>query len=107
MVLAEQDINVIYSRTKLLLVPSLWSEAYGLVTVEAQVRGIPVISTDKLGLPEANLGPRELVIPVRDRLHFDHARCLWFRGAKEIGDYTVSYPEDFDVVEKRKNYHVC
>merc|ERR1712080_755963 len=43
-------------------VPSLWSEAYGLVALEAQLRGIPVVSTAAYGLREANLLP-ELQVP--------------------------------------------
>jgi len=42
--------------------PSLWSEAFGLVALEAQLRGIPVVSTDAYGLREANLIP-ELRVP--------------------------------------------
>ncbi|CAK0845939.1 unnamed protein product [Prorocentrum cordatum] len=37
--------------------PSLWQEAFGLVAVEAQLRGIPVVSTDACGLSEANFLP--------------------------------------------------
>jgi len=41
---------------KVLIVPSLWLEAWGMVVVEAQLRGIPVISSDSGALPEAKLG---------------------------------------------------
>jgi glycosyltransferase involved in cell wall biosynthesis len=48
---------------KILLVPSLWLEAWGMVVVEAQLRGIPVISSDSGALPEAKLGIAP-IIPV-------------------------------------------
>jgi glycosyltransferase involved in cell wall biosynthesis len=48
---------------KLLLVPSLWFEAWGIVLVEAHLRGIPVISSTAGGLPEAMLG-LEHIVPV-------------------------------------------
>jgi glycosyltransferase involved in cell wall biosynthesis len=48
---------------KVLLVPSLWFEAWGIVLIEAHLRGIPVISADAGALPEAMLGLR-YVIPV-------------------------------------------
>lgn len=48
------DVDTLYRRTAVLLVPSLWSESFGLVAVEAQLRGIPVVSTDAAGLAEAN-----------------------------------------------------
>jgi glycosyltransferase involved in cell wall biosynthesis len=43
----------VYGRTKILLVPSLWEEAYGRVATEAQLSGIPVITSNRGGLPEA------------------------------------------------------
>eukprot|EP00930_Biecheleria_cincta_P033163 TRINITY_DN22975_c0_g2_i4.p1 TRINITY_DN22975_c0_g2~~TRINITY_DN22975_c0_g2_i4.p1 ORF type:complete len:784 (-),score=149.50 TRINITY_DN22975_c0_g2_i4:50-2401(-) len=49
------DVDAIYRRTSILIVPSIWSEAFGLVVVEAQLRGIPVVSTDAYGLKEANM----------------------------------------------------
>lgn len=56
------DVGAIYARTAVLLVPSVWCEAFGLVALEAQLRGIPVVSTDAYGLREANLVP-ELRVP--------------------------------------------
>ena len=47
-------VDDFYRRTKVLLVPSVWPEAYGLVATEAALRGIPVVSTDVGGVPEAN-----------------------------------------------------
>ena len=51
-----EDVDDVYSRTRVLLVPSLFEEALGLVAIEAMLRGIPVISSDVGGLPEAKLG---------------------------------------------------
>ena len=48
---------------KLLIVPSLWFEAWGIVLVEAHLRGIPVISSNSGALPEAMLG-LDCIIPV-------------------------------------------
>ncbi|CAK9013441.1 Hypothetical protein (Fragment) [Durusdinium trenchii] len=48
-------VEDVYARTAVLLVPSLWSEAFGLVAMEAQLRGIPVVSSDHYGLREANM----------------------------------------------------
>jgi len=46
----------LWSTIKVLIVPSLWFEAWGLVVTEAQLRGIPVISSNMGGIPEAKLG---------------------------------------------------
>lgn len=48
---------------KVLIVPSLWCEAWGMVVVEAHLRGIPVVSSDAGALPEAMLG-LDYIIPV-------------------------------------------
>jgi glycosyltransferase involved in cell wall biosynthesis len=47
------DMREIYSRTRLLLVPSLWPEPFGRVVVEAGSNGIPSIVSNLGGLPEA------------------------------------------------------
>jgi hypothetical protein len=59
-----RDIDDVLRNTRVLLVPSLWFEGFGLVVVEAMLRGIPVIASDAGGLMEAKLGTG-LVIPVR------------------------------------------
>ncbi|RIA97239.1 Glycosyltransferase Family 4 protein [Glomus cerebriforme] len=51
-----KDMEKLWSQVKVLLVPSLWYEAFGLVVVEAMLHGIPVICSDVGGLPEAKCG---------------------------------------------------
>lgn len=47
------DMRDVYKRTKILLAPSRWEEAYGRVASEVQISGIPVVASDRGGLPEA------------------------------------------------------
>jgi glycosyltransferase involved in cell wall biosynthesis len=42
----------VYSATKLLLMPSLWNESFGLVAAEAMLNGIPVLASNRGALPE-------------------------------------------------------
>ncbi|MBN1354200.1 MAG: glycosyltransferase family 4 protein [Candidatus Omnitrophica bacterium] len=46
------DIVELFRKTRILLVPSVWIEAFGRVSVEAQALGIPVIVSRRGGLPE-------------------------------------------------------
>jgi len=65
-------IDEILGVTRVLIVPSLWPEAFGLVAVEAQLRGIPVISSGVCGLREATLVPSmvaEIPIVYDQRTH--------------------------------------
>lgn len=55
------DMRRVYGRTRLLLAPSQWEEAWGRVASEAQMSGIPVLASDRGGLPEA-VGPGGLLV---------------------------------------------
>ena len=56
-------IDDLLARTRLLLMPSLWYEGFGLIAMEAMLRGIPVVASDSGGLQEAKRGTG-YVIPV-------------------------------------------
>ena len=58
-----RNIDDILARTRILLMPSLWYEGFGLIVVEAMLRGIPVIASDSGGLKEAKRGTG-YIIPV-------------------------------------------
>ncbi|MFQ6547509.1 glycosyltransferase [Aestuariibius sp. 2305UL40-4] len=56
------DMSKVYGRTRVLLAPSQWEEAWGRVASEAHCSGIPVIGSDRGGLPQA-IGPGGVVLP--------------------------------------------
>ncbi len=57
-------IDDVLARTRVLLMPSLWYEGFGLIVMESMLRGIPVVSSDSGGLVEAKRGTG-YVIPVK------------------------------------------
>jgi UDP:flavonoid glycosyltransferase YjiC (YdhE family)/glycosyltransferase involved in cell wall biosynthesis len=59
-----EHIDEIFAQTRVLLLPSLWGEAFGYLVVEAMLRGIPVLASRIGGLPEAKLGT-DYLLPVR------------------------------------------
>jgi len=65
-----KQIDDVLENTRVLLVPSLWFEGFGLIVVEAMLRGIPVVASDAGGLEEAKLGTG-FVIPVRPIERYD------------------------------------
>lgn len=57
-------IEEVLDQTRVLLMPSIWYEGFGLIVMEALLRGVPVIASDSGGLKEAKEGTG-YVIPVR------------------------------------------
>ena len=55
------DVAEVYARSRLVLVPSRWEEAFGRVVIEAQSCAIPVLVSKRGGLPEA-VGDRSMIV---------------------------------------------
>lgn len=55
------NIEDFLRRTRILLMPSLWHEGFGLSVMEAMLRGIPAITSDSGGLVEAKLGTGSVI----------------------------------------------
>jgi hypothetical protein len=55
---------------RFLLMPSLWYEGFGLIAMEAMLRGLPVIASDSGGLEEAKRGTG-YVVPVRPIVRYE------------------------------------
>lgn len=64
------DPRLFYSVSRVVLMPSLVAESFGLVAAEAMCNGIPVLSSDRGALPET-LGSSGFVLPLPDRLTAD------------------------------------
>lgn len=48
-----RDMRQVYAISKVVLMPSVWHEAWGCVATEAVMNGVPVLATNSGGLPEA------------------------------------------------------
>jgi glycosyltransferase involved in cell wall biosynthesis len=59
-----KNIDEVLGQARLLLMPSLWYEGFGLIATEAMLRGLPVVASDSGGLVEAKEGT-SFVIRVR------------------------------------------
>jgi glycosyltransferase involved in cell wall biosynthesis len=72
------DMKALFRRTRLLLAPSRWEEAWGRVASEAHCSGIPVVGSSRGGLAEA-VGPGGIVLdydaPLADWV--GAVRTLW------------------------------
>lgn len=72
------DMKTVYGRTRILLAPSKWEEAWGRVASEAHCSGIPVVGSRRGGLPEA-VGEGGVVLdydaPLQDWV--DAVQRLW------------------------------
>ncbi|NNL74322.1 MAG: glycosyltransferase [Silicimonas sp.] len=73
------DIRGVFSRTRILLAPSMWDEAWGRVASEAHCSGIPVLGSNRGGLPEA-IGPGGAT------LDYDAPTDDWVRSLRRIWD---------------------
>ena len=58
-----ENIDEVFAKTRVLLAPALWPETMGMVVVEAQLRGIPVLASDVGGHRESKLGV-DYLLPV-------------------------------------------
>ncbi|HZG51647.1 MAG TPA: condensation domain-containing protein, partial [Pyrinomonadaceae bacterium] len=66
-----KSADAIFSQTRVLLMPSLWVEGFGMATVDAMARGIPVLASNFGGLVEAKLGT-DYLLPVRPIERFEN-----------------------------------
>jgi glycosyltransferase involved in cell wall biosynthesis len=57
-----RDMRQFYRTARIVLMPSQWEETWGRIATEAHVNGIPVLGSDRGGLPDA-IGPGGSVVP--------------------------------------------
>lgn len=73
----QSDMRPVYARARILLVPSLFPEAFGRVAREGVLNGLPVIASTRGGLPEATLGAAVHLDPEDEPAWREMLRRLW------------------------------
>jgi len=48
-----QDMRSVYQQTSVVIMPSIWEEAFGRIPIEAGINGIPTIASNRGGLSES------------------------------------------------------
>ena len=81
----QEDMNTVWSRTRVLLSPSLWHESGPRTIVEACSAGIPVLSTDSGGAPEF-LGDIGFLFPIPSEAKENPSNPIKIETAKEWTD---------------------
>jgi glycosyltransferase involved in cell wall biosynthesis len=88
------DMKAIFRRTRVLLAPSQWEEAWGRVASEAHCSGIPVVGSSRGGLPEA-IGPGGIV------LDYDAPLADWVGAVRSLWSDPVAHAAASDAA---RNY---
>ena len=103
-----KHIEEFLQRLRILLMPSLWIEGFGLIAAEAMLRGVPVIASDSGGLREAKAGSRFLIPvrlidsyePVFDDRHMPRPHlpaqdsAPWAAGVRALSEDKARYQEE-------------
>jgi glycosyltransferase involved in cell wall biosynthesis len=92
----KSDVREVYARARIVLAPSVWEEAWGRVASEAQCSGLPVIGSDRGGLPEA-IGPGGVVLP------FSADTDAWVAEVRRLWDDSAAH----DAVSAAARRHAC
>ena len=87
------DIEDVLREARLLLMPSVWYEGFGLIAMEAMLRGLPVIASNSGGLMEAKRGTG-YVIPVAPVERYEHEFDETHMPVAVIPDQDVAPWED-------------
>ncbi len=78
------DMKSLFRRTRILLAPSRWEEAWGRVASEAHCSGIPVVGSSRGGLAEA-IGPGGVA------LDYDAPLADWVASLRKLWSDPVEY----------------
>lgn len=79
-----KSVKDIYKQSRLLIIPSLWQEAFSRVIIEAYCSGTPVICSDKGGVREAGRDAASYVPVEKTQDAYDVSK--WLQAIKKFDD---------------------
>jgi glycosyltransferase involved in cell wall biosynthesis len=90
----QRDPRRLYRSARILLVPSTWAETWGRVVTEAQLNGIPVLASNRGGLPESVGDGGILLDP-------DGDLACWIEAVGRLWDDPRHYAETAERARRR------
>lgn len=107
----QADMSAAYSRTRMLLQPSLWHESGSRTVIEALALGLPVVGSDRGGTPEL-LGDSGIVISPPAPLVANHwlippksAAISWVEALRSLWEDAAFYAEHVALARKAWQRH--
>ena len=99
--LQQEELFEEYRKADVLIVPSLWEEPFGRIVIEGAQYGLPIIGSDRGGIPEIirelNFGEifdvtdfEQLLLLIRKFSNREYLRTFLLRGPKNLDQYSVS-----------------
>ncbi|MDB5963332.1 MAG: hypothetical protein JWP59_4626, partial [Massilia sp.] len=80
------NMREVYKRARIVIAPSQWIETWGRIATEAHFSGIPVLASNRGGLPEA-VGPAGVCVPA------DAPHAVWLSQLARMWDDRDFYDE--------------
>jgi glycosyltransferase involved in cell wall biosynthesis len=98
-----KNIREVYAKTKILLAPSLWEEAFCRVALEGISLNIPCIGSNKGGISEV-LGPEFIINDVWDIEKWKEKILEIENNYKKYSEKLISKALEFDVIKQVENF---
>lgn len=92
-----QDMRNIYQQTRVIIMPSIWEEAFGRIPIEAGINGIPTIASKRGGIPES-VGKEGIII--EDFQNIDN----WIKSIEKLDNRDEYYKYSVFAKKNAQNF---
>jgi len=93
-----QDMRNIYQQTRVIIMPSIWEEAFGRVPIEAGINGIPSIVSKRGGIQES-VGREGIII--EDFQNIDN----WIKSLEKLDNREQYYKYSVSAKKNAQNFN--